>query len=322
MLEPPPLPSTRRGAPGGRSDDFDVARGHRAAFAYAGPTMSETTETTPSTEPEKSPKGEDDGGASAEPPPEPSGIAAALLTARRLGPAGPLALVAAIMPALGGFLLLGTLTIVGPWLESHGAAGIAVYITGFVILSGFALLPTYAQAILGGWAFGFAFGFPAALTGFLGGSLIGYVVARRAASRRVMEIVSEKPTWLAVRESLIDSGFWRTLGLVTLIRIPPNSPFALTNLVLGSTQVAVIPYAIGTLVGMAPRTGVAVFIAAGIQDLAQADEAKPKWLIVGGIVLTVIIILIIGKLANNAIAKATGAPQTQDASTDIDAAAG
>jgi len=256
-------------------------------------------------------------------PAKAGGMAAAIATARRLGPATPLAVIAAVLPALGGFALLGTMIWVGPWLQSQGALGITIYITGFIVLSGFALLPTYAQAILGGWAFGFAFGFPAALAGFLGGSLIGYVVASRAASRHVMELISEKPTWRAVRQSLIESGFWRTLGLVTLIRVPPNSPFALTNLVLGSTKVAIVPYAIGTLLGMAPRTGVAVFIAAGIKDLAEAEQTRPTWMIVGGIILTVVIIIIIGKIANTAIAKATGAPAEHPPGDDeFDAAAG
>ena len=64
---------------------------------------------------------------------------------RRLGPVGPLALIAASLPAIGGFVLLGTLTWFAPWLRSHGELGIVLYILGFAVLAGLAVLPTYDE---------------------------------------------------------------------------------------------------------------------------------------------------------------------------------
>lgn len=222
----------------------------------------------------------------------------------RLGPAGPLALVAALAPAIGGFVLLGTLNVVGPWLQSHGTLGVVLYVLGFAILSGLAVLPTYAQAILGGWAFGFAIGFPAALTGFAGGALIGYVIARRATGARVTDIIAEKPKWQAIYVALVQGGFWKTLAIVTLIRIPLNSPFAITNLVMAATRVRPLVYIVGTVVGMAPRTAAAVFLAAGLQELV-IDGAKRPWMWIASIVITVIIVGIIGYIANRAVARVT-----------------
>jgi uncharacterized membrane protein YdjX (TVP38/TMEM64 family) len=224
---------------------------------------------------------------------------------RRSGAAGPLAIVAAIMPALGGFALLGTLHIVGPWLQSHGIAGIALYAAAFALFAGLALLPTYAQAVLGGWAFGFAAGFPAALAGFFGGALIGYGIAWRATGDRVKNIIDEHPKWRAVREALVGSGFWKTLGIVALLRLPPNSPFALTNLAMAAAKVPRVPYLLGTLIGMAPRTGVAVYIASQIQDLATATDTKPKWMIFVGIGLTIVVIIVIGHIAKKALERVT-----------------
>lgn len=232
--------------------------------------------------------------------------------AKELGPAGPLALAATLFPPLGGFLLLGTLNIVGPYLAERGAAGVALYVTGFILLAGLALLPTYAQAILGGWAFGVAVGAPAALGGFLGGSIIGYVIARRVAGARVMEILDRRPRWLVVRDSLVGGGFWKTLLIVALVRVPPNSPFAITNLVLGSTRVAFAPYALGTLIGMTPRTVAAVYIASGFREL-MFDEAREqmdatkKWVIVAGVATMLAVVIVLGKIANRALARLTGA---------------
>lgn len=224
---------------------------------------------------------------------------------RRSGAAGPLAIVASIMPPLGGFVLLWKIELVGEFLRSHGTAGLALYAFAFAVLAGLALLPTYAQAVLGGWAFGFAAGFPAALAGFFGGALIGYGVAWGATGDRVKNIIDEHPKWKAVRQALIGSGFFKTLGIVALLRLPPNSPFALTNLAMAAAKVPRLPYLLGTLIGMAPRTGVAVYIASQIQDLATATETRPKWLIFAGIGLTIVVIVVIGHIAKKALERVT-----------------
>lgn len=236
---------------------------------------------------------------------------------RRLGPAGVLAGIAAFLPAIGGFVLLGTLTPVGNWLKSHGdVGGVAVYIAGFALFSGLALLPTYAQAILGGWAFGFAIGFPAALGGFAGGATVGYVVARFASGDRVMKILDEHPRWRAVYDALLAGGFWKQLGMITLLRLPPNSPFAMTNLVLAATKARWTPFAIGTVVGMAPRTALAVYLASGLRDLSD----KPReswWLFAAKIAVTIGVVVVIGVIAQRALHKATGQPPRAPASEPL-----
>lgn len=219
---------------------------------------------------------------------------------RLLGPAGPLAIVAASLPALGGWLLLGTAVWVAPWLKSHGTAGLAIYIAGFALSSGLALLPTYAQAVVGGWAFGSLAGAGAAIAGFGGGSLIGYVIARRAAGDRVLKLIAEYPKWQAVYEELLGCRFWKSLAIVTLVRLPPNSPFAITNLVLAATRVRPLVFGIGTLVGMTPRTVICAVIGAGVADVTQVNS-RPAWLTMTGVAAMVVVLVLIGALANRAV---------------------
>lgn len=230
--------------------------------------------------------------------------AAAFLT--QLGPAGPLAVIAATLPALGGFLLLGTLPWVGGWLRTHIELGLPLYVVGFILLAGLALLPTYAQALLGGWAFGPWLGIPAALAGFGGGALLAYAIARRAAGRRVVHLIEAHPKWHVVYKALLCGGFWKTFGIVALLRLPPNSPFALTNLVLATTRVAAGPYLLGTIIGMLPRTAAAVIVASHLATL-DFGQARNMWLLVGGVVLTLIVLAIIGRVANRALARVTAA---------------
>lgn len=237
-----------------------------------------------------------------------------LAIARRLGPTSVLAVVALSMPAIGGFVLLGYINTISDWLVSHDSMGLVIYIVAFAVLAGLALLPTYSQSILGGWAFGWALGIPAALAGFVGGALIGYFVARRAASDRVERLLDDKPRWKVVRDALIGSGFWRTLVLVALIRLPPNSPFAAVNLLLSSVRVPIGAYGLGTLIGMTPRTAAAVWLGHTLRpqfaSLSEALESgKPPWLLIGGLVVTVVIVFVvlglIGHVANRALARFT-----------------
>ncbi len=229
----------------------------------------------------------------------------ALQLYKRLGPTGVLAAAAATLPAIGGIFIFIYLNPLADWLKDLGPSGIYVYMIGFMIFAGLALLPTYAQAILGGWAFGFWLGLGAALVGFVGAAVIGFVVAAFTSGDRVVVIVNEKPKWAAVYRALLGGGFWRTLGLVTLLRLPPNSPFAMTNLVMAATRVPPAPYVLGTLIGMTPRTAVVVWAASHIASLE--DLSKPGWFLLVSLVLAVIIMMILSQIANRAIANVTGA---------------
>ncbi|MCA9288292.1 MAG: TVP38/TMEM64 family protein [Phycisphaerales bacterium] len=240
--------------------------------------------------------------------------------ARKLGPVTFLAAFAAFMPAIAGIALLSTLNPVGDWFKSHDDLGVLLYVIAFMLLAGLAFLPTYSQAVLGGWAFGFAIGFPAALAGFFGGSIIGYTLANSIGGDRGDRLINEHPKWSAVRDTLVGGkegvGVFRTIGIVALLRLPPNSPFALTNLVMAAAKVPRMPFAIGTLVGMAPRTAAAVYIAGLIQGEFNRDainEATPWWILPTGIVVTIVALGIVGLVANKAIHKVTGYRKGQPA---------
>ncbi len=248
------------------------------------------------------------------PAPAPTGTQRLIAYAVRLGPASLLAIGAAVLPPLGSIILFANIGVIGEWLRSHDGKGVAMYIVGFAFFAGVALLPTYASAILGGWAFGFAVGLPAALAGFLGGSLIGYAVARPTSAERVNKLIEEKPQWKAVRDALVGGSPGKTLLIVTLLRLPPNSPFALTNLVLASVRVPLWTYLLGTLVGMAPRTALVLFVASKVQD-KMADEAasnRPWWIIAVGIVMSIIVLGVIGMISKKALRTVTNLqPATQ-----------
>lgn len=241
----------------------------------------------------------------------------------RLGAAGPLAIAAGLFPVIGSLVLFANAGAVSEFFKSQGAAGWVLFTAAFAVLSGLTLLPTYAQSGLAGYIFGLALGAPAAVLGCVLGAVIGYGLGRAASGERVVAVVESNPKWRAVRDALIGEKHspLRTLGMVTLLRVPPNSPFAMTNLVLSALKVRLPIYVLGTLLGITPRTVIAAWIGDGIRQLTgefskQAwSSAMPKWVFYGGIALGVVIVLIIGQIATKAVERLSTQETTPGDST-------
>jgi uncharacterized membrane protein YdjX (TVP38/TMEM64 family) len=234
---------------------------------------------------------------------------------RRLGPAGILAVVAAVMPVAGSAILFYNANTVADFLRARGDAGVVIFAAAFAITAGLALLPTYAQCAMAGYVFHTARGFPASLAGVLGAAILAYELNRRIAADRVEAILRDHPRWRGVRDALVGvdaggHGFWRTVGIVALIRLPPNSPFALTNLVLASVRVPRAAYLLGTLLGIAPRSFLAVYIGAGVSAFTKEQITGRLPIVVVGIVVTLAVVVIIGKLAARALDR-LGAGRTE-----------
>ncbi|MFO0840426.1 MAG: VTT domain-containing protein [Phycisphaerae bacterium] len=226
---------------------------------------------------------------------------------RRLGPAGPLAIIAMTCPVLGGFVMLAYIQPLSEWLRAHGDIGPFIYAGAFMVLGGLALMPTYAQSALGGWAFGFRIGAIGAVSGFACAAMVAYIIGRSASGNRVVEIISEHPRLKAVYDELLRSGFWKSLLIITLVRIPPNSPFAATNLILSATKTHPLAYFLGTAMGLTPRTCAVVYFASQLEHL-DFEKLRNPWMLGIGMFVTLIVLGILGLLANRAIQHVTAGP--------------
>ena len=228
-----------------------------------------------------------------------------ILTA--LGPTGLLGILWATLPAILGITLLFLIGPAASGLDALGRWGIVVYILVFMATSGLGILPTVAQAVLGGWVFGLPMGLLAALAGFTGGSMIGYGLSRIVSRDRIETLITEYPRAQAVRDALIGRGFWSTTGILMLLRIPPNSPFALMNLVMASCKVSIPPYIIAVVIGMTPRTALFVGTAAAAAATGAVDiqtfvtEGKGGTVMIIGIVLLVAVLAVIGWISDRAL---------------------
>lgn len=211
---------------------------------------------------------------------------------RTLGPVVTILTLATVtLPALGGFLVVGFAKKLQPWVQSHGTTGLLAFAGIFGVTTGFALMPTYAMSFASGVFFGFGKGFAAAMAGVMIGSVLGYTWGATAARQRVMRLIESNEKARVVRDALIGQSFGRSLLTVILLRFPPNSPFALTNLVMSSTRVNPLAFVLGTAVGIAPRTGFAVWIGAKIGDVAKAKESGSTRLIVIGVSIAAFLVM-------------------------------
>lgn len=229
---------------------------------------------------------------------------------RRVGAAGPVAIVLSFWPPLGGFILLAFLTALGPWLRAHGGTGVLIYFLVAGFLMGASFVPTYSCAIIAGWAFGFATGWPLAMVTITASSLIAYVIGRWICRDRVIQVIRERPRWNAIHRSLLGDNTLETIFVVTLLRIPPAAPFALANFVLAAARVPIVAYTIGSFIGVGPRTALATFAAAQLEQLRFKDVGD-RWMVVAGIVATIVVCVILGVLSNRALRQITEGAKTR-----------
>ncbi|MEZ5977885.1 MAG: VTT domain-containing protein [Planctomycetota bacterium] len=230
---------------------------------------------------------------------------------RDLGRTGVLAILWALLPALSTIFLVVYLGDVSAWFASRGALGAVLYAVAFAAASGAGLAPTYSLSFLAGWTFAFGGGYGVALGALLGAAGLGFAIAHVVSARHARTLVARFPRAEAVRADLVGRGPWRAGLVVALLRVPPNSPFSLTNLALGVSGVSVLPYLVGSLAGLAPRTAVyvaagAVAAADGAESLGEALERGPGWpVLVVSVVLVLVVLNVIGKMAQRALDRIT-----------------
>jgi uncharacterized membrane protein YdjX (TVP38/TMEM64 family) len=206
---------------------------------------------------------------------------------------------ATVLPPVGAVCLLGIVAIYAPSLREHRWAPLACVI-GFSVLGGLSVLPTYALSIVCGWSFGVAIGIPAATAGHVGAALVGYEVARHISGGRLMAIIDERPNWRAVHHALVGSSLGRAIWIITLLRLSPLPPFALTNLILGAAHVKRGRFFIGTTIGMFPHALVMVVAAASLRQM-NFKAAEQPWLIGAGVVALLVAVTVIGRVAKRAL---------------------
>ncbi len=227
---------------------------------------------------------------------------------RRLGPAAVLGVLWAALPAvLGLTVFISFRQEVADWLRAQDdVTGVAVYIGAFMLAAGLGLLPTWTQAVIGGYVFGMWGGFFAAWAGFTLAAVVGFGVSHLVAGDRVEREIESHKKAKAVRDALVGKGWLRTVGIVALVRAPFNSPFSIMNLALYAAETRFSAYLLGTLVGMAPRTLVYTWIGSQVSNVDELSQ--PRWMLIVGFASVVVVAMVVAQIANKALEKIGGGP--------------
>jgi len=216
----------------------------------------------------------------------------------------PIALVTTFLPMLGAVLLLAVGYPLGLWLRENQAVGAVSYMTGVLIVCGLALMPTNVIGIIGGFSLGFEIGLALLMVAIVGAALISYFIHRRLAGDKVPDLAEKHPKAQAIYDALTGQGFYRTTLIVLLIRLSILMPFALTNFILASAKVRPGTFALGTFLGMLPRSGAVVLTGAGLSELTL-DASVSSSMIVLGIAATLVSVVVISVISRRALEKLT-----------------
>ena len=223
-------------------------------------------------------------------------------TIRQFGVLGPIALMIALGPAVGAIVLTATSSV---WIDGFlglGAALVPTFLVLTTVLAGYSLTPTHASSLLGGMAFGIGMGTVMALLGTAMAATLGFVTLRHFLRDKAVEALSHHPRAEAIHRELDQGHVLQTIGLLALIRLSPVVPFAATNLLMSTTGIRLVPFLIGSVLGMAPRVIAVVWIGSSLTEL-DLSQASDRRLLGFGIAATVALLWVLSQVGKRALAR-------------------
>ena len=226
------------------------------------------------------------------------------------------ALLAVLLLCVGaGFLLArlqpgGTHALLLRFVRFEDAHPAASWVFAFAVELGACLLgvlPASIPAVAAGLLYGIVPGFLLAAVAVLLGAALAFAASRSLLRPFVLRFLARSPRARALDAAVMREG-WR---LVCLLRISPVMPFALTSYALGVTSLRMTTYLAGTLLSLPPllgyvalgrlaRHGLATFLLD--PPVAGPGRVLDLGLLGVGVVGTVLLLLLFGRLARLAVA--------------------
>jgi uncharacterized membrane protein YdjX (TVP38/TMEM64 family) len=191
------------------------------------------------------------------------------------------------------------------WLEDLGPWGpvllAAIYIPATVLA-----VPGSLISLGAGAAFGLVRGTLAVSVGSTLGAAAAFLIGRTLARGWVEHKVAHRPRFRALDQAIGAEGF----KIVLLLRLSPVFPFNVLNYALGLTRISFRSYLLASWIGMLPGTVMYVYLGAALGSLARVSEGPgersigQQVLFYGGLAATVIVTVVVTRLARKALAAA------------------
>lgn len=223
---------------------------------------------------------------------------------KELGKLTPIAFLMTVLPIFGSMTLLVFAYSLGYWLRENWEIGIVLFFLGTITFCGLSLLPTNVIGIISGWAFGFELGILVLISGVVSAATLSFLIHTKIVGETLSHVFEKNPKAQAIYDALIQEDKKRTTLIIFLLRLSPAMPFALTNFLMASARVPLKSYIIGTFAGMLPRSSAVVLVGASLSELSFNDPQE-VWLLVFGIIATIISVVFISIIAKQALNRLT-----------------
>ena len=241
-------------------------------------------------------------------------ISKAWRVARELDRVALLGAATAVVPIVNSTLLLVFAPLAGQWLRENWQIGVFVYVFATMTVCGFALLPTNVLGVLCGWAFGFPLGISLHIGAIVGATLVSSRVLSPLVGDNFQTFLARREKAAILHKALLNQNFKRTTLIITLLRLSPAMPFALTNLLMTAARVPLSAFLIGTFAEMLPRSAAVVFFGAGLSEI-NLSEPFNVWTFVFGVAATLLSIVVISYFSKQALAKMTAETNLKETAT-------
>lgn len=245
----------------------------------------------------------------------PSWLARIRSIVRGLGPAGPWLLVAAGGPLLGLMVLIATSSTWLPWFGEGLDSALVFWGVG-AVMAGLCMVPTQVASLVAGYLFGAWLGTVVGLLVVLVAAIIGFQLWSRVVGSRVLEAISHEPKAARVHRALLGRSAGRTIWLIALLRLSPVMPFAATNLLMASFGVRGPVFLAATVIGVGPRLVAVSLIGAELSEL-DWQAAGSRWTTIVAIVATILFIVVISRIAKNALQRETAEADVPDSAAGV-----
>jgi len=222
----------------------------------------------------------------------------------------------AIAVAIALLVLLGRqlgaqLPAFAAWVEGLGAWGPIAFVAGYA-LAVVAFAPGSVLTLAGGAIFGVGRGTLYVFVAATLGAALAFLIARYLARPWVEQRLAAHTGFAAIDRAIAAQG----RRIVFLLRMSPAFPFNLLNYALGLTRIRFADATIASL-GMLPGTLLYVYYGHVGRELAVAaagaapDRGNAHYAVLAlGLVATIAVAMIVGRIARRALADATGEAPT------------
>lgn len=190
---------------------------------------------------------------------------------------------------------LDVIASLGPW-------GPVLFVALYVVSTVF-FVPGSVLTLGAGAIFGVVWGSVYVSLGATLGATAAFLVGRYLARGWVTKKIAGNAKFAAMDRAVGHEG-WKIVGLA---RLSPVFPFTLLNYAFGLTRVKLRDYVLASWIGMMPGTVMYVYLGSLARPAAR-EKSPVEWALYGvGLVATIVVTVLITRVARRALAKRTHA---------------